>query len=245
MTGPWKNRQKDAVDTAMDVLAKLPGVLEEWDLLSTRKLTEKTLQRLKVFKEHCSDLDIELRVWYSNFITLFERAYPHNAEFIKEGENDPAQQAVIPDILAGMDLHLLHAMTIYWTSCTILHATIDMVENGFPAVADTGSKEPSATSGGILKYLICLAHSAKYFLKSELGLLGTLSMRYTGTCLVRTLHAHQSYYPKADPEDLKQLRRAMRLLQGLSGYDAWKFWKCGMDDLNHKKNGTYPSRLCC
>ncbi|KAL1600537.1 hypothetical protein SLS60_006923 [Paraconiothyrium brasiliense] len=244
MTGPWRNRQKDAIDFAVDVLVKLPDVLEEWDLLSTRGITDETLQRAKVLKEHCSSLETELQVWYSNFVTSFEKAYPHNAEFIRKGLNDLTQQANIPDILASLDLHHLHAMTIYWTSCTILHATIDLVKYSFPAVANNSTREPSATGGTVLKYLICLARSANYFLKSELGLLGTMSMRYTGTCLVRTLHAHQIRYPEADAEDLKQLRDAMGFLRSLAGYDAWKTWKCGMDDLNYNKNGTYPSHLC-
>ncbi|KAF2449846.1 hypothetical protein P171DRAFT_440295 [Karstenula rhodostoma CBS 690.94] len=76
---PWKTRQKDAIDTAMDILVKFLGVLEEWDLLSTRKFTEETLRRVRVFKYQRSMIDHELLMWYSSFVSVFEHAYPIEA----------------------------------------------------------------------------------------------------------------------------------------------------------------------
>ena len=243
MTGPWKNRPRDAIDTAMDVLVKLPGVLEEWDLISTRQPNNETLCRAKVFKRYCLEIDSELRSWYSNFVSLFGHEYPYDAAVLIRGMNCPAQQADIPEILARIGLHHLHAMTIYWTSCTILHATIDLVNNMFPAATDIDREIPGTAGTSILKYLILLGHSAKYFLRSELGLLGTLSISHTTTCLVRTLHAHQSCSPKIDPIDLEQLKHVMGVMRGLSGFETWRMWKCGMDDWKYDKDGTFPVYL--
>jgi hypothetical protein len=234
MSGPWKTRQKDAVDTVMDVLVKLPGVLEEWDLLSTRKSTDETLLRVRIFKKHCLSIDHELRTWYNNFASSLG---PDDAEVLLRGIGSPAQQAGIPDILARIGLHQLHAMMLYWTACTILYAIIDLVYNVFPAAIDILSERASILGANILKYVVCLAHGAKYFLTHELGLLGTLSISHTTTSLVRTLCAHQICYPEVDPTDVEQLRCLMGVVQEFSGFSAWQMWKWGMDDLNYNKKG--------
>jgi hypothetical protein len=240
VNGPWETRKKSAVDTAMDILVKLPGVLEEWDLLSSRKSTDKLLLKVRVLTKHCLDIDHELRTWHNNFVSLLS---PDDAEVLLQGISSPAQQAGIPDVLARIGLHQLHAMMLYWTACTILHAIIDLIYNAFPAAIDIGSEGASILGANILKYLICLAHSAKYFLTHDLGLLGTLSISHTTTSLVRTLCAHQLCYPEADLVDVEELRCVMGVVKELSGFNAWQTWKWGMDDLNYNKKGKYRFHL--
>ncbi|OAG12268.1 uncharacterized protein CC84DRAFT_94965 [Paraphaeosphaeria sporulosa] len=235
ISGPWKSRHKDVVDTAFDILVKIPGVLEEWDLISTRTSTGEALRRARVFRDQCSKVDHELSMWYSSFISVLAHAHPVEAEALLNGTDRPAQQTMIPDILAKVGLHHLHAMMIYWTTCMILHATIDLVDDFFPMATSFGSEAPRLRGFQIIKYLICLAHSAKYFLGSEMGLLGPLIISYTGTGLIRTLYAHQACFPEADPKDLEELRHVMKSIGSLRGFNTWQMWKHGMDELNNDK----------
>lgn len=242
MSGPWKNRKRGAIDTIMDILVKIPGVLAEWDRLNVQGATENVINKAKAFRSDCLEIDSELRTWYSNFAASLHHKHPLEANIMLKGISCPKQQSAIPDILADIGIQHLQAMTIYWTSCTILHAIIDLVKNILTAYPGIRSGESDAQGANIPKYLICLGYSARYFLKSELGLLGTLSISHAGIGLIRTLHAHLSCSPKIDPGDLEQLRIVMGEMRQMSGFHAWKMWKCGMDDMSFNKSGTYAVR---
>ncbi|KAJ4304549.1 hypothetical protein N0V90_000075 [Kalmusia sp. IMI 367209] len=234
-TGPWNNRTKDVIDTSMDIMVKIPGIFEEWDLISTQPQTLETLKRAQCFKQRCEGIENELQTWYRNLISHFEHAHPQAAEALVNGMDDLSKQVYIPEVLERTGLHYLYAMTIYWTACTILHATMDLMYCEFPAVMNAESDTLPTSSASILKYCICIAISAKFFLKPHLGLSTTLSISHAGTCLVRMLSTHHSYYPEVDMKDVEQLRHLMGIVQNSGGFDAWKVWKFGMDELNVNK----------
>ena len=248
MTKPWSNRSKDAIDMAMDVLVQIPGVLEEWETISARPENSEDHAKLDLFVTHCSNINRELRAWYGQFIIICEERDPSCTEALRRGLDNPAQQVHLPDILAQAGLHRLYAMTIYWTSCAILRATMDLVFHKYSETLFPRLGEHQAANSDILKYCICIALSAKYFLKPDFGLFTTLSLSHAGTCLVRMLADHRNCYPNVDTNDVEELKRLMDLVQGSGGFDAWVTWKCGMDDSSLRKRGTGPNepvlRLC-
>lgn len=243
MTKPWENRAKDAIDKAMDVLVKIPGVLEEWDVISTQSQISGVHQRAQILAMQCASMDIELRAFYENFIALLEHTDPACAELLRKGLNDPANQSEIPDVLAGIGLHRLYAMTIYWTSCMIVYAITDLVRLKFSTYLDQQTNSVPFANENILKYCIYIARSARYFLNPDLGLFTTLSLSHAGTCLARTLFEHKSCFPHTNLDDARELRRLMDVVEGLGGFNAWTTWKCGMDDLNHNKRGKIIALL--
>lgn len=220
ISGPWKLRHKDVVDTAMDILAKVPGVLEDWDFISTHTSTRDTLVEASVFRHKCSKIDLELRLWYSNFVSVFEHAHPMEAEVLLNGTDDPAQQARIPDMLAKIELRHLHAMMIHWTASILLYATMDLVDNQFPMASRLDREVLISPGTRIIQYLVCIAHGARHFLGSEMGLFGPLIISHTGTGLVCGAYEHQRRFPEADPTDLEELRRVMKVVRGLKGFNA-------------------------
>lgn len=241
MTKPWNNRYKDTIDTAMDVLVQIPGILEEWDNISAQTESSETSKRLDLFVTHCLNLNHELQMWYDYFIVVCAERDPSCAESLRKGLDNPAHQVHLPEILAQAGLHRLYAMTIYWTSCTILRATMDLLNYKYSATLYPRLAEHQTANSDILKYCICITRSAKYFLRPDFGLFTTLSLSHAVTCLVRTLAGHHSCYPNIDTNDVEELKRLMKLVQGSGGFDAWITWKCGMEDLSLDKSSKDPT----
>lgn len=227
----------------MDTLLQIPAILEEWDSINSQSQVPKTSQRPEKLAARCLKTWNQLRTWYIKFILTSEAWHPSCTEAVRRGLDNPAHQVDLPDILAQVGLPQLHAMSIYWTSCAILHTTIDLLHHKFPRIACMPDAEHRAARSDILKFLICIALCAKYFLKPGCGLITTLSLSHAITCLIRTLVDHQSCHPCVDQSDVNELRRLMFDVQNSGGSDPLMAWRSGMNDENYNKHGTISSQI--
>lgn len=79
---------------------------------STFQYRKKTNRRINILKYQFSKIYHELHIWYSSFVSVFEHAHPVEAEALHSNTDRQSQQTKIPDMLAKIGLHHLHAMLL-------------------------------------------------------------------------------------------------------------------------------------
>lgn len=245
MTKPWIGRNKSSVDTALDILCKLPSLLQEWDIISAGKRYPETHDRVQRLKEKFWELEKELSIWYDEYVSFFETVLqPDEFQLLREGKDNPAKQVAIPDMLIKYGLAALYAMTIYWTASTILHSKLDLTYAELPPSTPTEAVHLQTPSFDIIKACICIARSSKFFLEPNVSLATTLSISHASACGARVLTAHRTGISEVQDAEMEELGRLMQEARSAGGFAWTAEWKKGMDRMEVKYAFPRPDKTC-
>ena len=202
MENPFKGLQKTMVDTTVDVLVQLPGILEEFDRINLAEWTPEITEQTKTLKTRCWKLDNQLQTWYCNFTTRTSTACPpeHLQKIVQEIGLAPPED--LPDILAEYGLAPMYALVQYWTACAILYSTMQVLYRMFPTTNLETARILGSPRMDLKTLTLCLARCVKQFLQPDLGLAAALSVTLPICCISQALyyqtltHANQEVCPK-------------------------------------------------
>ncbi|KAL9598360.1 MAG: hypothetical protein Q9219_004522 [cf. Caloplaca sp. 3 TL-2023] len=182
-TLPYEGGDRDFSDALFDLMATLPFLLQEFDLLSGCAVTAEVHQRRIQLLYRCHELDRSLQQWYESLNAKVPKPLPSEIRppAGKEDNSDSAQCFTFED----SDYALAISLALYWATCNILHGLIQTahaysLSSGFSEFAEElpSHVDPhrSATS---------IANSIEYFIRPQMGILGPQLISFpTGVALM-------------------------------------------------------------
>ncbi|PSN67968.1 hypothetical protein BS50DRAFT_620404 [Corynespora cassiicola Philippines] len=177
-TAPWQNGlEKTSTDTALDLLAQLPSILEELDALTS--LTPSgpdTPERATQLKTRCWTLDTDLQLWALD---------PSNADPVSE-DSSPSVHA--PDGFPTPSLPGLHARTLYQTTTLLLSSALLELHTLFPS-PDTSANAAlfASLTANMARCCTAIAGAAAHFQHPDAGLAARMSIAFPLECVARVL----------------------------------------------------------
>lgn len=209
LTKPWEYRTKTYYDTAWDLLAPIPALLEDWITLSSSPLDDGVDDRAQELRKKCWEMKLELDNWYH--YTAFAEPYlrPNEAQELR-GYVRTMEPEDLPPLLFQYGIWHIYAWTLYWAASITLYCTTPLVYQRFPP-PDFPNECALAQPGIIGTYCLCIARSTTYFLQSALsGLLSETAIRVP-VALVQKVLSHPALRATGDPK----LNEAESILQDI------------------------------
>ncbi|RDW84254.1 hypothetical protein BP6252_01844 [Coleophoma cylindrospora] len=111
---PWSVRRKSPKDKLFDILAEIPGILEELDALRACKTIAQQSLMFPHLEQRCWQYDTELLVWSktTGALTVF---------FI---EPQIAGETLPDRSLSSEEVATAHLGAIYWSACILLYEVL-------------------------------------------------------------------------------------------------------------------------
>jgi hypothetical protein len=237
MTKPWAGRSKSAFDTALDIMVKVPAILEEFETVMCGDSVPETKERGRKLKERLWKLHTELLLWYDNFILLYGSTFVDHEgfELLIAGQGNPARQVDLPGVLAQHGVAPLYAMTMFWTGCAVVYEKTIQVEESFPG---TSTRAPlSETSRlDLLKYCICLSRSTRLLQEPGAGLAS--STLFTGTAVACVISNYVTNNKETETEgvreDMAELERGLEDIMARADSMWSQTWTACMDHMKRR-----------
>lgn len=194
-TKPWKGFQKSQEDKLLDIMVKLPSMMEEADAVRSQTQSSSILAATISLSEVCRALVHELKQWHQHWSAVSAQPFhwARRSEIYNELNNkNPGK--VLPMALHFVDLETAHLENLYWASLLLIHATFcvtrEWVKQFSPAsvslevsdeceVPDYGESLPIPDLPTITPLseihtcAINIAQSFEYFLQPEFGAAGS------------------------------------------------------------------------
>jgi len=153
-TGPWLMEPKTPKDNLVDIMIKIPGILEDVDRLTQLPpLSPVRADLCETVKARCHELEYELLAWYSGKEAPLERLKV--IHLIAPARPEPEK-------LGTDDLVVVYIMVLYWTICLLLYTVLELA--GLPAAMPSRSKP--------LLYIRLLAADLPYLFHPSTGRFG-------------------------------------------------------------------------
>lgn len=180
-TMPWEDRQKDCKDALLDIMAQLPGYLEDFDRVkSSDNIMSATRQRKKVLSEW-KRLDKALQSWYNNFSA-------HIAAQLSTRQRPTLATDLVAEDFLNTTNDDAHSAVLYWCACLIVHSTIHLLHKDL-SVRDedyfTIDLHPRAVP---LQYTSNIARCTPYFFRPEAGIVGPRNISFPLGMSLQYLH---------------------------------------------------------
>jgi len=234
MTKPWVGRSKSAFDTALDITAKIPAMLEEFETLMCQDFVPETEERARRLKERLWQMEDELTLWYENFIRLYDISFadPEGLELLIAGRGDPARQVDLPEVLIQQGVAPLYAMTMFWTCCAVIYEKMLQMHETFPPSKPKETPLPETSRLSLLKYCICLSRSTRLLSEPGAGLSSSTLFAGAAVACILAGYLGTKRETEAEREDMIELKRGSETLIGRN-HSMWtQTWSAGM---NHMK----------
>ncbi|KAL8996794.1 MAG: hypothetical protein Q9169_003763 [Polycauliona sp. 2 TL-2023] len=164
-TLPFDDKPKDVSDELHDIMATLPILLKEFDLIQACQDNEVAHQRCLRLFHQCRATDHMLRNWVEDLGSRLPSPLPSVIRTPPEQDCTAEQDCFSFEMKDHM---LAITLALYWTTCMILHGLIDMLRSS--GIANIPTRLPehidahrSATS---------VSRSIGYFIRPEMGIWG-------------------------------------------------------------------------
>lgn len=168
-TLPFESKPKDVSDELHDIMASLPVLLEEYDLIQACQNDGEAHRRhLRLFQQ-CQATDHTLREWFANLSSKLSSPLPSVIRTPAEQRSTLEHDCFSFEVSDHM---LAITLALYWSTCMLLHGLIEMTFNSLRSSghADIPRRLPehvdphrSATS---------ISRSVGYFIRPEMGIWG-------------------------------------------------------------------------
>ncbi|KAL8757472.1 MAG: hypothetical protein Q9199_002210 [Rusavskia elegans] len=168
-TLPFESKPKDVSDELHDIMATLPILLEEYDLIQAcQNDGEAHRRRLRLFQQ-CQATDHTLRTWFADLSSKLSSPLPSVIRTPAEQRSTPEHDCFSFEVSDHM---LAITLALYWSTCMLLYSLIEMIFNSLRSsgLADIPRRLPehvdphqSATS---------ISRSIGYFIRPEMGIWG-------------------------------------------------------------------------
>ncbi|KAH7135693.1 hypothetical protein B0J11DRAFT_167077 [Dendryphion nanum] len=175
-TKPWNGRQKNTLDSIMDILVTMSEIIEDFD----RALLDGTYNdnERNAIEEKCWNLKAQLRAWYQECVTVFTPLLSaEDADCLLE-DIDGTPTEDLPDRLHKYSLASLYTIVLYWTANILLHDILGALPQ---SVAYTTLAEEGFLDFGTIDstpFCTCIARSLRYFIGKDAGLSAAVSMAF-------------------------------------------------------------------
>ncbi|KAL8805031.1 MAG: hypothetical protein Q9182_002233 [Xanthomendoza sp. 2 TL-2023] len=150
-------------------MAILPGLLEKFDMIRiSPSETTAHKRRLELFQQ-CRTTDESLRRWYADLSSRLPKPLPSAIRPPTEQEGTLDQDCFPFEV---SDHILALTLTLYWTTCMLLHGLIHML---FTSLRSSGlSSIPKELPDHIdpHRFAMSITRSIGYFIRPEMGIWG-------------------------------------------------------------------------
>jgi hypothetical protein len=172
---PWQLHAKPPWQKAMDIMAQVPELLENFDKLSWTTSYDNWQERKMQLLNHCGILDGALQAWYQDLPSSFGLETADDLWYTK---TSCRADSPFPIDLHFKDQIHAQALILYWATCVFVYntrqkvrqspdsTTASQVKPALPARDDTLSTQTDP-----YQYAACIAQSIPYFLDPSVGLL--------------------------------------------------------------------------
>ncbi|KAL8676650.1 MAG: hypothetical protein Q9186_006849 [Xanthomendoza sp. 1 TL-2023] len=198
-TLPFEGKTKDVSNGLHDIMATLPGLLEEFDLI--RVCPDETTaheRRLELFRQ-CRATDESLRRWYADLSSRLPKPLPSVIRSPAEQEGTLDQDCFPFEV---SDHILAITLALYWTTCLLLHGLIHMLFDALRLSGLTSMPKELPDHIDPHRFAISITRSIGYFIRPEMGIWGVQLISYPlGVALM--------YCLTSDDADVKEERRQL------------------------------------
>ncbi|KAL8706175.1 MAG: hypothetical protein Q9201_000753 [Fulgogasparrea decipioides] len=167
---PFETEPKDPADYLHDIMAILPMLLQEYDLLEYCSDRARTHQRLVKLFDRCKATDQALQRWHARLSSAFPNPLPSAIRKTTEEANMPNQRRFSSFDLS--DYGLATTLPFYWATCNLVHTLTHMVLATLRSSGAAGYGEDLSEHMNPHRSAISIAHSVDYFTAPEMGILG-------------------------------------------------------------------------
>ena len=181
---PWEAFQKTQEDKLLDIMATIPSMMEEADLIRSQTHTLSALSATISLSGRCRAMIYSLEQWHQHWLKGVIHA-PHwfQRSEIYQTLDRKHPGKVLPMALHFVDLETAHLENHYWASLLLIHATYwttcEWVKRSFPLSSDVTPNDdeclattvfhPLAPLSEIHTYALNIAQSLEYFLRPRFG----------------------------------------------------------------------------
>ncbi|KAL8843347.1 MAG: hypothetical protein Q9170_000205 [Blastenia crenularia] len=172
---PYESGEEDPSDALFDIMATLPFLVQEFDLLRGCPGSAEVRQRGVQLFYRCRATDRALRQWYISLNAKAPKPLPpaiRSRSDEMDLDNMDTSNSDHFFLFEESDYPLAMILALYWATCNILHTSI------LTAYAHFRSSGTSEFSQELPEHIDprrsarSIAHSVEYFLRPRMGILG-------------------------------------------------------------------------
>ena len=192
-TLPFESKPKDAADELHDIMATIPVLLEEYDLIQIcQDRGNAHRRRLRLFQQ-CRATDQTLGRWFANLSSKLSKPLPSVIRTLAEQQRSPEHDCFSFEV---SDHILAVTLTLYWSTCMLLHGLIHMTFNSLRSTGPIPKKLPEYINP--YRFATSISRSTGYFIRPEMGIRGVQMISFPmGVALMYFLSSDD---PEADEE---------------------------------------------
>ncbi|KAL8857667.1 MAG: hypothetical protein Q9178_005832 [Gyalolechia marmorata] len=192
-TVPFESKPKDASDELHDIMATIPVLLEEYDLIQMCQDRGDAHRRRLRLLQQCRANDQTLGRWFANLSSKLPKPLPSVIRTLAEQQRSPEHDCFSFEV---SDHSLAVTLTLYWSTCMLLHGLIHMTFNSLRSSGPLPRKLPEHVDPH--RFAISISRSTGYFIRPEMGIRGVQMISFPmGVALMYFLSSDD---PEADEE---------------------------------------------
>ncbi|KAL8874590.1 MAG: hypothetical protein Q9174_000117 [Haloplaca sp. 1 TL-2023] len=209
-TLPFEARSKDPADDLHDLMALLPLLFEEYDVLEVAPASEESHVRHVQLFDRCCLLEQALQRWYKLLDSKAPKPLPPVIRVQKEELTTPSDEPFL--VFEVSDYNLAATLAFYWATCNLLHCMMRMTMAKLHAFSDYSRNLPRHINPKY--YANKIAQSVEYFMRREMGLLGPQLFAFPmGVALM-------CFMVWKDPDDEEEWQMLAESLEQVTGLGA-------------------------
>ncbi|KAL9037669.1 MAG: hypothetical protein Q9214_005599 [Letrouitia sp. 1 TL-2023] len=182
-TEPWRRTEKDLKEELHDIMAKLPPLLECFDIANRHPHAAGRQRQHLLVADRCWDMDQLLQQWCHSVVSKFSAPLPSAIQMqtdsvsIQSCRDQPRYFRVDDYIEAYM-------LMLYWTTCLLTYSTLQLNYAKLHAESPSLVPERLPDRTRVQQYAISIASSVEYFIHPDMGILGPQFLSFPmGTAL--------------------------------------------------------------
>lgn len=162
--------ERDLSDALFDIMATLPFLLQDFDLLQLCDDAAEVRQRGIQLWYRCRATDRGLQQWYERLSSKAPQPLPSAIRIPADRSDSPESDGLF--LFEESDYALAFTLALYWATCNLLHSLI------LTAHAYFQSSDLSEYSQELPEHIDpqrsakSIAHSVAYFIRPEMGIFG-------------------------------------------------------------------------
>ncbi|KAL8716403.1 MAG: hypothetical protein Q9220_000310 [cf. Caloplaca sp. 1 TL-2023] len=187
-TLPFEIQPKDPSDELHDVMATLPSLFAEYDLLAMNPNMDRAQHRLTRLFGQSRATNQALRQWHATLNARLPKPLPFAIRLMADVANDPDHDRFFA--FKVCDHALAATVTLYWAGCSLLHSLIQKVFASLHSAGVTHLSRALPQDIDPRPFIASIAHSIAYFAQPEMGIWGAqeigfplgVALTYYATC---------------------------------------------------------------
>ncbi|KAL9612675.1 MAG: hypothetical protein Q9167_002757 [Letrouitia subvulpina] len=182
-TEPWRKTEKDLKDELHDIMAKLPPLLECFDIANCHTHAADCQRQHLLVADRCWEIDRLLQQWRDRVVSKFSAPLPSAIQM--QTHSVSIRSSRDQRIYFRVDDYVeAYMLMLYWTTCILTYGTLHLccAKLHFESLSSVLERLPDRTR--VQQYAISIANSVEYFIHPDMGFLGPQFLSFPmGTAL--------------------------------------------------------------